>query len=284
MKSVLITGAKGQLGQSIKKIRSEFTDVALHFFDSNSLDITQQEDVTNIFDEIRPDYCINCAAFTAVDLAETKKEQARAINETGVKNLAEACKDNGSTLIHISTDYVFDGSKDTPYIEEDKVSAVNFYGKTKLEGERIVKETLEKYFIIRTSWLYSEFGHNFVKTMLRLGKERESLKVVNDQHGSPTYAPDLAKAIAKMINSGSDSYGIFHFCNKGVTTWYHFAVEIFRLKKMDVKVSPISSELFPTAAKRSNYSALDSSKFESTFEFKIPKWTESLAKMLPLLS
>jgi len=256
MKRVLVTGANGQLGKSIHRISSNYPELKIVFTDVEELDITKTEEVNAFFENHAFDYCINCAAYTAVDKAEEEVDKAFLINATAVKNLAEACKTSGAALIHISTDFVFDGSKRTPYTEEDTPNPLSVYGKSKLQGEEIIQKFWNKHFIVRTSWLYSEYGNNFVKTMLRLAETRKQISVVNDQIGSPTYAGDLASFLLEIINKPSKDYGIYHYSNKGSLSWYDFAVEIFKQHKKAVRVVPIPTSAYPTAAKRPRYSVL----------------------------
>ncbi len=259
---VLVTGSNGQLGKSILALSKEKKNdnVNFTFSTKTSLNISNQEQVEAYFQSDNFTYCINCAAYTAVDKAEEEKEQAFLINSVGVKNLAEACKKHGVILIHISTDFVFDGSKREPYLETDVPNPLNVYGASKLEGETHIQSILKQFFIIRTSWLYSEHGNNFVKTMLRLGAERDEINVVNDQIGSPTYAKDLAEIILKIINSKNFQFGLYHYCNQGALSWYEFAKAIFNFSKIKILVKPIPTAGYPTPAKRPLYSVLSSSK------------------------
>jgi len=280
---VLVTGASGQLGESIQFISKHCPEIAFRFFSSSELNILDIEAVANIFESVKPDYCINTAAYTAVDKAELEPEKAYAVNVTGVKNLAETCKKNNTILLHISTDFVFDGSKTTPYKESDPTNPQGVYGKTKLEGERVIETILQNYFIIRTSWVYSEFGHNFMKTMLRIGREKNQLSIVNDQIGTPTNAIDLAEALVKIILFAERDKSIFesqfkilNFSNEGQCSWYDFARKIFEINNIQVNLQPISSEEYPTAAKRPSYSVLDKSKIKEIFGFEIKDWEERL--------
>ena len=273
---VLVTGANGQLGQSIKFISKHYTDIQFHFCTSSELDITDNKCIQEIFTLIKPDFCINAAAYTAVDKAESEIEKATLVNVTGAKNMALICAEFSTTLIHVSTDFVFDGIKETPYTEEDTTNPQGIYGKTKREGEIELIKYLKQYFIVRTSWLYSSFGNNFMKTMLKLANERNSLNVVNDQIGTPTHAVDLAKAIIEIILSGSKNFGIYHYSNEGNTSWYGFAKEIFNINKTIIDLQPIPTSEFPTPAKRPKYSVLDKSKIKSEFGISIKDWKESL--------
>lgn len=272
MKQVLVTGANGQLGKSIKRISPNFKGLKFVFTDVADLDITNSEEVNTFFESNALDYCINCAAYTAVDKAEEEVEKAYLINATAVKNLAEACQKTGAVLIHISTDFVFDGTKRTPYTEEDMPNPLSVYGKSKLKGEEHVQESCDRHFIVRTSWLYSEYGNNFVKKMLRLAETRKQISVVNDQIGSPTYAGDLAEFILKVISSESTAYGLYHYSNLGAISWYDFAVEIFRQHQKNVHVVPIPTRAYPTLANRPAFSVMDLSRVKIIFGSTIPLW------------
>uniref|UniRef100_UPI0040490EBF dTDP-4-dehydrorhamnose reductase n=1 Tax=Flavobacterium sp. TaxID=239 RepID=UPI0040490EBF len=276
---ILITGANGQLGLCLKDASREYPNHNFYFKTSKELDITNKKEIQALFAELNFDYCINCAAYTAVDKAEDDKENAFLVNAEGVKFLAKACKSSETILIHISTDFVFDGTKDSPYTESDIPNPINVYGASKLKGEENVRNILENYFIIRTSWVYSEYGSNFVKTMMRLGREREHLSVVNDQIGSPTYAGDLATTILKIIDVKSKKYGIYHFSNEGNISWYDFAKEIFNENEIKINLSAIKTEAYPTPAKRPLYSVLDKSKINIAFNLKITPWQKSYKKL-----
>ena len=275
---VLVLGAGGQLGQSLQFIADEYPEIKFQFFSRSSLDITNKLVLEGVFNSLKPDFCINASAYTAVDKSESEKEQAYLINVEGVKNIAQVCKDFNLTLIHVSTDFVFDGNKNTPYTEEDETNPQGVYGKTKREGELEILRILEKYFIIRTSWLYSQFSTNFMKTMLRLAQDRDTISVVNDQIGTPTHAVDLANTIAKIILSSSTNYGIYHFSNEGKASWYDFAKKIFEVNNIKITLKPISTLEFPTPAKRPKYSVLDKSKIKKEFNILIDQWEDSLKK------
>lgn len=258
------------------------------FADIEELDLTDGTAVNSFFNTHKIDFCINCAAYTAVDKAEKNLEAARAINVDAVQNLAEACTINNTLLIHISTDFVFRGNASIPISEEVKPDPISVYGFTKLEGENIALKTNPNSVVIRTSWLYSSFGGNFVKTMLRLGKERDELGVVVDQIGTPTYAGDLAKTIIKILKDSesfdiADIHGIYHFSNEGVASWYDFAKAIFDLKSIDVDLNALTTEQFPTPAERPAYSVMDKSKIKETFNLEIPYWRDSLKLCLELI-
>ncbi len=273
---VLVTGASGQLGQSLQFIASQYPEMQFVFATSQDLDITNSHSVDSFFENKKIDFCINTAAYTAVDKAESEQEKAYLVNVIGPKNLAIACQKTGSTLVHISTDFVFDGSNEKPYLETDVTNPIGVYGQTKLEGETEIASNCRKHYIIRTSWVYSQFGNNFMKTMLRLSQERTELNVVSDQIGTPTNAVDLAEAIIKIIKSKNKEYGIYNFSNEGICSWYDFAVEIFKQNNVTIKVNPIPTSAYPTPAKRPKYSVLDKSKIKSTFGITIIKWQEAL--------
>ena len=279
MNNILVFGASGQLGQCIKAVTTvnEVNEVNNIFFpDEAEANILDTDALGLLFNKYKPIYVINCAAYTAVDKAEDDKELAYKINVTGAQNLAELCKQHNSTLIHISTDFVFKGDKATPRTETDEASPISVYGQTKLDGEIAVARVLNQNFIIRTGWLYSEYANNFVKTMLRLGKERDQLGVIVDQAGSPTYAIDLAGVIFDIIESGNDTYGIYHYSNEGVTSWYDFAKTIFAISNTSVKVNPVKTSEYVTKAVRPAYSVMDKSKIKKTFGIEIPYWRDSL--------
>ena len=281
--TILVTGGNGQLGSALRLASAEsshryvFTDVA-------ELDITSPEAVEAFFEREKVDVVVNCAAYTAVDLAEENEAQADLINHRAVALLAEACKRHNATLIHISTDYIFSGEADAPYKEDAEPSPLGVYGRTKLAGERAVAESGCRYIILRTAWLYSELGRNFFKTMQSLTASRPEIKVVADQTGTPTYAGDLAKAVTYIINSEQlGKCGIYHYTNEGVCSWYDFACEIARLSgHTDCKVKPCTTEEYPTKARRPRYSVLDKSKFIATFGLAIPEWRDSLKGIFDL--
>lgn len=280
MIKVLVTGGNGQLAKSIHKVSAKYADLILVYTDIEELDITNQSELNSFFTDKKFDYCINCAAYTAVDNAETDIETAHKINVIGAQNLARVCSDFGAVLIHISTDFVFDGESDQLYKEEDHTSPVSVYGQTKLDGEKAIKSVFKNYFIIRTSWLYSEFGNNFMKTMIRLGNERDELSVVNDQIGTPTYAEDLANVILNIIDSHNQDFGLFHFSNEGAVSWCDFAKEIFLQEGIQLELNPIPTSNYPTPAKRPKYSVLDKTKIEKILNVKIFGWKDSLKRAL----
>ena len=282
---ILVTGAYGQLGSEIKEFESQFSNYQFLFTDVDILDITNEIAVVSFFEKHRPNYIINCAAYTAVDKAETDAEMAEKINSLAPKILAKYSNKIGAKLIQISTDYVFAGDENQPYSESDEVNPQGVYGKTKLQGElNCLKENADTV-VIRTSWLYSAFGNNFVKTMLRLGKDRDSLNVVFDQIGTPTYGFDLARAILSIIEiSEHDSTkfvsGIYHYSNEGVASWFDFAKAIFEIENIKCIVYPVLSDQFPTPAKRPHFSVLNKSKIKDTFGVKVPYWRDSLKSCL----
>lgn len=284
MMNVLVTGGNGQLALCIKEVSENLSEYNFIFLDYEDLDITNKEEVDVFFNNNNISYCINCAAFTNVDKSENEKETSKKVNEDGALFLAKACATHNVKLIQISTDFVFDGNQSFPYKEEDLSNPLGVYGQTKLNGELEVMESIKMYFIIRTSWLYSEYGNNFLKTMLRLGKERDELSVVYDQVGSPTYAKDLAEVIIKIITNNNENYGVYHYSNEGVASWYDFAKAIFDESNTKVDVLPIKSEAYPTPAKRPNYSVLDKEKIKQTLDISIPYWRDSLKKCLENLN
>jgi len=275
-KRILVTGANGQLGQEVQRLSAAFPDYEFEFFTRENLSIDNEAQVKEAFRKVQPAFCINCAAYTAVDKAETDKEAARNINARAVELLAIVCMQHGTRFIHISTDYVFDGNATQPYKVNAPVDPQSVYGATKLEGEQRAMRSNSNPIIIRTSWVYSEFGKNFVKTMMRLMKEKESLNVVSDQSGSPTYAFDLAEAILQIISSGKWKGGIYHYSNTGIITWYDFAVAIRDLIHSGCKVNPIPTSDYPTPAKRPAYSAMDTSLIADTFDIKLKPWKDRL--------
>jgi len=277
MKNILVTGSNGQLGSELQTIAPNFLDTNFFFTDVEELDICDSKAIESFISQNKIDFIINCAAYTAVDKAEEEKALANKINIEAIKNLAKASINSNALLIHISTDYVFDGKNHRPYIETDKTNPNSHYGYTKAEAEKLIQKICKKAVIIRTSWLYSAFGNNFVKTMLKYGSERDDLKVVNDQIGTPTYAADLASTILNLItNHTTEAVEIYNFSNEGVCSWYDFAKEIIELKNIDCKIKPIESKDYPTAASRPFYSVLNKSKISKTLNIEIPHWKDSL--------
>jgi len=276
MSNIVVFGASGQLGQCLKKVAEIQGTASIHFPSEIDADILNKEALKKIFDAYKPAWCINCAAYTAVDKAEDDVDKARAINKTGAANIAELCQQFGAMMIHTSTDFIFKGDKPIPLVEDDVAEPINIYGLTKLEGELAVSASLEKYYTLRTSWLYSEYGNNFVKTMLKLGAERDELCIIADQVGTPTYAMDLADCILQIISSGKDAYGTYHYSNEGVASWYDFAKAIFDISGTKVKALPIRTSEYPTRAVRPAYSVMDKSKIKQTFNIEVPYWRDSL--------
>ncbi len=278
---VLVTGSYGQLGSELKDLSVNYPEWEFLFTDADSLDITDEHAADVYFKRHNPSLLINCAAYTAVDKAETETNAAHQINAIAPGILAKLSKKYKSGFIHISTDYVFDGQSYKPYLEYDAVNPAGVYGKTKLAGERSIRSANPAAIIVRTSWLYSAYGNNFVKTMLRLGKERDLLKVVFDQVGTPTYAADLAQALLAIAEAYSKNPadavpGIYHYSNEGVSSWYDFTKSIFEIAGIQCQVMPVPSEEYPTPAKRPHYSVLNKSKIKATFNITIPYWKESL--------
>ena len=281
---ILVTGVNGQVGHEMIR-KSLSSDFIVHGFDRSTLDITNKTNVTSIIEKIKPALIINCAAYTAVDKAEDEHEKAFAANQHGPALLAEECLKLHIPLIHLSTDYVFDGEANRPYKETGPVSPLGIYGQSKEAGENEVRSRLADHIILRTSWVYGTHGHNFVKTMLRLGQEREELRIVNDQWGCPTFAGDIADALfviaGKILSGTFDNWGTYHFCGSTALTWYDFANRIFSMAKkthtLSVKnIIPIPTEEFPTPVRRPAYSVLDCQKLSSTFGIVLPELTESL--------
>ena len=293
---VLVTGANGQLGQSIQFIANQYPNIQFIYTDYQELDITNFESCLTVFAKYKPQFCINTAAYTAVDKAESESDKAHLINAIGPENLAKVCKEFDTILVHISTDFIFDGTSKVPYLETDIPNPKSIYGQTKLDGELAIQKNWEKHFIVRTSWVYSQFANNFMKTMLRLASERDNLSVVNDQIGTPTNAVDLAEVLMVIIvssfkfaspvrfHSGQvSSFGIYNFSNEGQCSWYDFANEIFHQKGIKIDLKPIPTSAYPTPAKRPAYSVLDKTKIKSTFDIKINDWQTSLRVCLNLL-
>ncbi len=284
-KIILVTGAKGQVGQELQAIANHFPSLQILFTTRNELDITDKSAVENYFQTNTPQIVINCAAYTAVDKAESELELAQLINVTATGYLAYACRHINIPFIHISTDFVYDGNKTEPYLETDTVNPLGVYAKTKLEGEQLALQKHKKTIIVRTSWVYSSFGNNFVKTMLRLGKEKPELKVVSDQTGSPTYARDLADTLLKisLLCESINQWGIFQYSNEGAITWFEFAKAILELKGIATPVLPITTSQFPTPAKRPGYSVMSKNKISKAFGIHPVPWKQSLAECLTLI-
>lgn len=287
-KKVLITGASGQLGQSLYAISDNYEDIVFTYVTRKDLDLSEPDSIAAYFLDKEFNVVINCAAYTAVDKAESEPELANQLNFLAVKQIAEICKAENISLIHISTDYVFNGHSYRPYVETDSTDPKNVYGETKLKGEQALQEINPNGMIIRTSWVYSEFGNNFVKTMCRLGKVRDELNVIFDQVGSPTYAGDLAKAILHIIEHSDFKHqeansNIYHFSNEGVASWYDFSNAIFELGNVECKTKSIETKDYPTPAKRPFYSLLNKDKIKKSFNMDVPYWRDSLKVCLKRL-
>lgn len=278
--TTLVFGASGQLGQCLVHVAQERTMQGLVFPPEAQANILNPEGLRGLFEQHRPAYVINCAAYTAVDKAEDEVDLARKVNRDGAENLARLCGEFGTTLIQISTDFVFAGTGNQPLVETDEAAPISVYGLTKLEGEQVIPALASQYFILRTSWLYSEFAGNFVKTMLKLGRERDELRVIWDQLGTPTYAIDLAGCILHIIETQSTAYGLYHYSNEGVTSWYDFATAIFELSHTPVKTVPIRTAEYPTKATRPAYSVMDKTKVRQALGVAIPHWRTSLQTCL----
>lgn len=279
MKKILVTGCNGQLGRAINQVYAN-DEVILINTDVSNLDITSVEDVMRVVEEKQPDVIINCAAHTNVNKCESDWDNAYKINAIGPRNLAIAARKTGAKLVHVSTDYVFDGEKDKPYTEFDETNPCGAYGKTKLAGEQFVREFGEKYFIVRTAWLYGD-GNNFVKTMIKLGKERGEVSVVSDQYGTPTSAMELARMIRAL--EPTENYGVFHGTCEGSCSWAEFATEIFTKAGMDVKVNYITTDEYPTPAKRPAYSVLDKYMLRLTTDYRMADWKDAFAEYMQTL-
>jgi dTDP-4-dehydrorhamnose reductase len=273
---IMVTGADGQLGKELRLVSRRYSRFDFIFLSKNDLPIDQADKLHLFFEGVKPSYCINCAAYTAVDKAEKEKDLAFLVNGESVGKLALECEKQGTKLIHISTDYVFNGNSSQPLNEEDQTSPINIYGASKLEGEQLAILNHPDTLIIRTAWVYSEFGNNFVKTMIRLMNEKETINVVEDQIGSPTYAADLAELILQIIDREKFIPGIYHYSNEGRISWYDFALAIKDFTGSNCKINPIPSSQFPTAANRPNYSLLDKTKIKSVYSITVPDWKASL--------
>ena len=281
MMNVLVTGSNGQLASCIKDLAKRDTSLNFIYTDYQELDICDLKQVEVFFKSNQKiDYCINCAAYTAVDKAESEVEKAFEINAQGAKNLAIVCSEFDTILIQVSTDFVFDGEKTEPYTETDVANPISVYGASKLQGEVEIKKIFKKHFIIRTSWLYSEHGNNFMKTMLRLAETRDEISVVSDQIGTPTYAGDLAEVILKIVRSKNTNFGLYHYSNDGVASWYDFAEAIFKASNTEIRLNAIKTEAYPTPAKRPVYSVMDKTKIKSVLKMKTLDWQDSLKKAI----
>ncbi|UYZ61510.1 dTDP-4-dehydrorhamnose reductase [Hymenobacter weizhouensis] len=280
MGKTLVFGGAGQLGQCLQRVAQAKGMTDLEFLAEEEANILNVAGLQAVFVQYQPAYVINCAAYTAVDKAEDEVETARRVNRDGVENLARLCAQHGTTLLHISTDFVFAGTGNQPLTETDEAAPISVYGLTKLEGEQVIPVHTERYFILRTSWLYSEYANNFVKTMLKLGRERGELRVIWDQVGTPTYAIDLAACLLHIIETQNQQYGIYHYSNEGVTSWYDFAVAIFELGGLSTRTVPIRTAEYPTKATRPAYSVMDKTKAKTQLGIAIPHWRESLKQCM----
>ncbi|MDT0647221.1 dTDP-4-dehydrorhamnose reductase [Zunongwangia sp. F260] len=278
MKSILVTGASGQLGRCFQKLSEQYSQFDFVFMDSSELDITNKCNLHNLFGAKDFDYCINCAAYTNVEKAESEQEKAFKINAEAVKVLAEICHFSSTTLFHFSTDYVFNGKSNVPYSEDHKTDPINVYGASKLKGEENIRKSTNKYFIFRTSWLYSEFGHNFFNTILRKAEEKATLNITTAQKGIPTNANDLAKLVMDIISTENANYGVYHFSNEGEATWYEFAEAILEISgHSDIVLKKDDS--YKTIATRPEYSVLSKKELQQNFNLPLLHWRESLEKL-----
>ncbi|MEA5458631.1 dTDP-4-dehydrorhamnose reductase [Arcicella sp. LKC2W] len=274
--NILVLGGTGQLGQCLGKVASQRNITAITFADEivgNILDIDVLE---KLFTQEKPTHVINCAAYTAVDKAEDEVELSRKINRDGAENIAKLCVKHNSILLHISTDFIFEGNVPTLLNEDSPAEPISVYGLTKLEGEKAITDVLDRHYILRTAWLYSEFANNFMKTMIKLGTDRDSLGIIADQVGTPTYGVDLAGALLDIIASEKEAYGIYHYSNEGAVSWYDFAQAIFELGNITVAVKPLKTSEYPTKATRPAFSVMDKSKIKNTFGITVPYWRDSL--------
>ena len=283
MSKILITGAGGQLGSELKELASLFSGFSFTYTDHQNLDITSADEVAKYMRAGQYAALINCAAYTAVDKAESEKDKALAVNGTATGVLAKACMELNVKFVHVSTDFVFDGTMARPLLESDTTNPLSVYGATKLEGEKAALANNTDALIIRTSWVYSSYGNNFVKTILRLCKERESLNIIFDQVGTPTYAHDLARAILEIVTGSNFKPGLYHYSNEGVASWYDFAIAIRDLAGLKTQINPIETSQYPTPAVRPKYSVLNKKKFKDTFNISIPYWRDSLVSCMKKL-
>lgn len=283
MKRILVTGANGQLGQSILEQSKNYKEIECFFVTRNELDITNEELINHYFEDKSFDFVINCAAYTAVDNAEDDQENAYLVNAKATEFLAKITNDKGIPFIHVSTDYVFDGTEAQPRLETDQTNPIGVYGQTKLDGENLALENNPKTIILRTAWVYSRFGNNFVKTMLRLFNDKDSISVVADQIGSPTNAIDLADAILTIISKDDLTYGIFNYSNEGECSWFEFAQKIKEFSNSTIEINPVPTSAYPTKAKRPAYSLLDKSKIKEVYQLDILTWEDSLKEELKYL-
>jgi len=278
--NILVTGANGQLGQQFKNNTTE-SDFEFYFADENELDITNKNDILNYISDYKINYILNCAAYTDVNGSESNKDLAIKINSEGIKNLVEICEEQKLKMIHFSTDYVYNSNNINPIKEDSNINPLNYYGFSKREGEKIIEKSLSDSIIIRTSWLYSMYGSNFVKTMIKKSDNGEKIYVINDQFGCPTYAKDLVNVILSIIDSGiKPKYKVYNFSNEGYTNWYDFTKKIFELKKLNCSIIPVNSENYRSIARRPKYSVLDKSRIKDTFNINIRKWEDALQEFI----
>ena len=280
MINLLVTGSSGQLGQCLKQLLLSATDISCHFAAREDLDITNSDELQRFFSDHNFDYCINTAAYTNVEKAESEQKKAFLINAEGAYSLAKACKKHNVVLLHISTDYVFDGMAKTPYQEQDPTNPLNVYGASKLKGEQHIGDTWNKHFIIRTSWLYSQYGHNFLNSMLQFAKQKKALTITTQQKGTPTNANDLAQMLVTIIKTGNARYGVYHFSNQGEATWYDFAKAIFKATGEIDTVNLAKTEHYATFAKRPSYSVLNCNKLKDTLGITYRNWEDSLKQII----
>lgn len=283
MIKVLVTGKNGQLGSELFDLQANYPQYQMVFVDREEMDLSNADQIIEVLDKEQPNVIVSAGAYTAVDKAESDQELCDAINHLAVKTMGDWAAKNKAKVLHISTDYVFDGNSETPLKETDAPDPINVYGLTKLKGEEALQTSGAAYVIIRTAWVYSTYGANFVKTMMRLMNEREELGVVADQVGTPTYARDLAQAIMDVISAQNFVQGIYHYSNEGKISWYDFAVAIKEINGYGTKMNAISSDAFPTPAKRPNFSLLDKTKIKDTYNVKVPNWRTSLEEMIAKL-
>jgi len=280
MINLLVTGSSGQLGQCLKQLLLSATDISCYFAAREDLDITNSDELQRFFSDHNFDYCINTAAYTNVEKAESEQKEAFLINAEGAYSIAKACKKHNVVLLHISTDYVFDGMAKTPYQEQDPTNPLNVYGASKLKGEQHIVDTWNKHFIIRTSWLYSQYGHNFLNSMLQFAKQKKALTITTQQKGTPTNANDLAQVLVTIIKTGNARYGVYHFSNQGEATWYDFAEAIFKATGEIDTVNLAKTEHYATFAKRPSYSVLNCNKLKDTLGITYRNWEDSLKQII----
>ena len=280
MINLLVTGSSGQLGQCLKQLLLSATDISCYFAAREDLDITNSDELQRFFSEHNFDYCINTAAYTNVEKAESEQKKAFLINAEGAYSIAKACKKHNVVLLHISTDYVFDGMAKTPYQEQDPTNPLNVYGASKLKGEQHIGDTWNKHFIIRTSWLYSQYGQNFLNSMLQFAKQKKALTITTQQKGTPTNANDLAQVLVTIIKTGNARYGVYHFSNQGEATWYDFAEAIFKATGEIDTVNLAKTEHYATFAKRPSYSVLNCNKLKDTLGITYRNWEDSLKQII----